>query len=99
MLAIVPASLRLVWAEELEKWLPHLRPGQVHVIEGREHRLTQLHKDAVELPAVTITSYEMMKRLSCEACQKGAAVKGGQGAGRGGGASNAPLVCKGPGRQ
>ncbi|GFR52842.1 hypothetical protein Agub_g15469, partial [Astrephomene gubernaculifera] len=24
LLCIVPASLRLVWAEELEKWLPHI---------------------------------------------------------------------------
>lgn len=29
LLIIVPASLRLVWAEEFEKWLPHLRPSQV----------------------------------------------------------------------
>jgi hypothetical protein len=24
---VVPASLRLVWAEEIERWLPHVRPG------------------------------------------------------------------------
>jgi hypothetical protein len=40
MLVIVPASLRLVWAEELERWLPHLRPSQVHVIEGKEDKLS-----------------------------------------------------------
>lgn len=39
VLIVVPASLRLVWAEELAKWLPHLRPSQVHVIEGRIDRL------------------------------------------------------------
>lgn len=39
---IVPASLRLVWAEELEKWLPHLRPSGIHVIEGKEDRVGQV---------------------------------------------------------
>ena len=29
LLVIVPASLRLMWAEELERWLPCLRPSQV----------------------------------------------------------------------
>lgn len=132
LLAIVPASLRLVWAEELEKWLPHLRPGRVRVIEGRDDRIclqqaaaaaggvqpgagggnpqdagggggpeapggapaaaaagaaAARDPDAIRalMPAVTITSYEMMKRLSCEACQKGAACGGGGGGGVGGG--------------
>ena len=40
MLVVVPASLRLAWAEELAKWLPHVRPSQVHVIEGRTDRLS-----------------------------------------------------------
>ena len=39
LLVIAPASLRLNWAEELEKWLPLLRPAHVRVIEGREDRL------------------------------------------------------------
>ncbi len=34
LLIVVPASLRLVWAEELERWLPHLRPNCIHVIYG-----------------------------------------------------------------
>jgi SNF2 family DNA or RNA helicase len=38
----VPASLRLVWAEELEKWLPHLRPSSIHVIEGKEGRVARV---------------------------------------------------------
>jgi SNF2 family DNA or RNA helicase len=45
LLIVVPASLRLVWAEELEKWLPHLRPSSIHVIEGKEHRVAQVHDD------------------------------------------------------
>jgi hypothetical protein len=38
LLIIVPASLRLVWAEEIERWLPHVRPGDVTVIEGKDDR-------------------------------------------------------------
>lgn len=38
LLIIVPASLRLVWAEEIERWLPHIRPGDVTVIEGKDDR-------------------------------------------------------------
>jgi SNF2 family DNA or RNA helicase len=38
LLVIVPASLRLVWAEEIERWLPHVRPGDVTVIEGKDDR-------------------------------------------------------------
>ena len=64
MLVSIPASLRLVWAEELEKWLPHLRPSSIHVIEGKTDRL-----QGSDLPAVCITSYEMMKRLTCDACK------------------------------
>ncbi|PRW44334.1 DNA annealing helicase and endonuclease ZRANB3 [Chlorella sorokiniana] len=64
LLVIVPASLRLVWAEELEKWLPHLRPSGIHVIEGKEDRVGQ-----GSLPHVVITSYEMMQRLTCDACK------------------------------
>ncbi len=64
LLIIVPASLRLVWAEELEKWLPHLRPSSIHVIEGKSDRL-----QGANLPAVCITSYEMMQRLTCDACK------------------------------
>jgi SNF2 family DNA or RNA helicase len=29
LLVIAPASMRLVWAEEFEKWMPHVRPSQV----------------------------------------------------------------------
>ena len=39
LLVVVPASLRLAWAEELARWLPHLRPSAVHLIEGRTDRL------------------------------------------------------------
>ncbi|GAB4813573.1 hypothetical protein N2152v2_000619 [Parachlorella kessleri] len=65
LLVVAPASLRLVWAEELEKWLPQLRPSTIHVIEGREGRVAPPN-----LPLVTITSFEMMQRLTCEGCKQ-----------------------------
>ena len=39
LLVIVPAAMRLVWAEELEKWLPSVRPSRIHVIESKADRL------------------------------------------------------------
>lgn len=37
---VVPAAMRLVWAEELERWLPvALRPAHLHVIESKADRL------------------------------------------------------------
>ena len=66
---IVPAALRLMWAEELEKWLPGIiRPSDIHLIEGRA---TRLDKNK-ELPLITITSYEMASRLTCKACKEAA---------------------------
>eukprot|EP00854_Cymbomonas_tetramitiformis_P016952 gene16952-20142_t len=32
LLVVVPASLRLMWVEELERWLPCLRPVDIHVV-------------------------------------------------------------------
>ncbi len=64
MLIIVPAALRLVWAEELEKWLPHVRPSAIHVIESKADRL-----DADARPGIVVTSYEMMHRLTCDDCK------------------------------
>lgn len=107
MLVVVPASLRLVWAEEVERWLPHVRPGEVTVIEGREDRLCDLPdanaRRLEKLPGITITSYEMLKRLSCAACQKlptgSAGSGGGRGRGGGRGSGKARQCCTGPGKQ
>ena len=32
LLVVVPASLRLMWVEELERWIPYLRPGHISVV-------------------------------------------------------------------
>lgn len=40
LLVVVPAAMRLVWAEELERWLPAaLRPAHLHVVESKADRL------------------------------------------------------------
>lgn len=38
-LVVVPAAMRLVWAEELERWLPALRPAHLHIVESKVDRL------------------------------------------------------------
>ena len=35
ILIIVPAVVKLNWAEELETWLDELEPGSIHVVRGR----------------------------------------------------------------
>lgn len=57
LLIVVPASLRLVWAENVEQWLPFLRPTDIHVIFGQK---TRLFKEE-ERPLVTICSYAMFR--------------------------------------
>ena len=52
---MVPASLRLVWAEELERWLPHLRPSSVHIIYSKSNRLP----GASEAQARLLRSYHL----------------------------------------
>lgn len=63
VLVVVPASLRLVWAEEFEKWMPHLAPSDIHVIFDSADKLRD--SDAYK---VVITSYDMLRRLSCKRC-------------------------------
>lgn len=49
LLVVVPASMRLVWAEELEKWLPDLPPHEIRVIEGKADRVIPR-----DIPQVTV---------------------------------------------
>ncbi|KAJ7564591.1 hypothetical protein O6H91_02G024600 [Diphasiastrum complanatum] len=58
LLVICPASLRLVWAEELERWLPFLSPNDLHLVFGRRNDLL----DSTP-PKVVIISYTMLNRL------------------------------------
>lgn len=60
LLVVCPATLRLVWAEEVEKWLgPLVPPGGVHVIGGSSDKLSR----GGEVPRVTIVSYNMLRIL------------------------------------
>lgn len=62
ILVAVPASLRLMWAEEIERWIPQLRPSDIHIIFGSQDRISGLPRQ----PRVVITSYTMMGRLKEE---------------------------------
>jgi len=62
LLVVCPASVRLVWAEELERWLPGLRPKDIHVIFNSATALPK-KCEADDVPAVTITSYNMLSNL------------------------------------
>ena len=62
LLVVCPASVRLVWAEELERWLPGLRPKDIHVIFNSGTALPK-KCEADDVPAVTITSYNMLSNL------------------------------------
>ncbi|GJP76976.1 hypothetical protein CLOP_g7415 [Closterium sp. NIES-67] len=41
VLIVCPACLRLQWAEQLERWLPFLRPSQIHVVFGQRDDLVE----------------------------------------------------------
>ena len=84
-LVVCPASLRLAWAEEAERWLSGvLRPSRVAVVDGAASAL-----GPGDSPDLAITSFEMLARRSCASCTRDstrAAVE--RGASNGGGRSN-----------
>lgn len=72
MLVVAPASLCLIWAEEVEKWLPGLvRPAAIHVVEGRADRIRssshpfQVHPQPRFNPAgfhTSVTPHQLTKQ-------------------------------------
>lgn len=74
LLIVVPASLRLVWAEEVEKWLPGLSPCDIHIIFDKTDRLRKPHNtipsSSEKFPQVVIVSYKMLEHLTCDCCAK-----------------------------
>ena len=68
LLIVVPASLRLVWAEEVEKWLPGLSPCDIHIIFDKTDRLRKPHNtipsSSEKFPQVVIVSYKMLEHLT-----------------------------------
>ncbi|GAQ80637.1 SNF2 domain containing protein [Klebsormidium nitens] len=59
LLVVVPASMRLPWAEELERWLPFLGPRDVHLVFSFQNDL----QEGVPCPKVVVISYTMLRRL------------------------------------
>ena len=90
-LVVCPASLRLAWAEEAERWLGGvLRPSRVAVVDGAASALAPGDE-----PDLAITSFEMLARRSCASCTRDSAraaaelgARKSDGGGRNGGGSN-----------
>ena len=70
LLIVVPASLRLTWANELERWLPTLiQPRDIHVIFSSDDRLSLRKRE--DPPRVTIISFKMLEILRQEIASVG----------------------------
>ncbi|CAM9370760.1 unnamed protein product [Lampetra planeri] len=54
MLVVVPSSLKYLWIEELEKWVPELLPGDIHLVENK----TDIR--AVTESRVTVLGYGLL---------------------------------------
>ncbi|CAL9698796.1 unnamed protein product [Knipowitschia caucasica] len=39
LLVVVPSSLKYPWIEELERWIPELQPGDIHLVETKSHTM------------------------------------------------------------
>lgn len=64
VLIICPACMRLVWAEELETWLPALvQPRHVHIIHSSNDMLAPGSCDLLGDTRVVIVSYAMARLL------------------------------------
>ncbi|GAQ80644.1 SNF2 domain containing protein [Klebsormidium nitens] len=77
LLVVVPASMRLPWAEELERWLPFLGPRDVHLVFSFQNDLQEgapCPKGIALSPSkcpifgsklrkVVVISYTMLRRL------------------------------------
>lgn len=59
LLVICPASLRLLWCEELEKWLPGIRPCDITVVQGS----ADWHPEAM---GTTLSAADTHKQQSCK---------------------------------
>jgi hypothetical protein len=55
-------------------------PHQIRVIEGKTNRLDRIDTPgcSVGMPRITITSYEMMRRLTCATCCQGSVLGCGE---------------------
>lgn len=56
VLVLMPASMRWAWADELEKWLPSLRPGDVKVVKAGTDT------DALSTSKFILCTYDLFQR-------------------------------------
>ena len=63
LIIVVPASLRLSWANELEKWLPGLLPSDIHVIFSSDDKLSlrqsHLHASSLSSSSLCLCNHKM----------------------------------------
>ncbi|CAM9597752.1 unnamed protein product [Discosporangium mesarthrocarpum] len=64
LLIVVPASMRLMWAEEVERWYPFLREDQVHLVQCSRDKLYREAETMATGPQVVIISYTMLRNLA-----------------------------------
>jgi len=53
LLVLCPTSLALAWCEELEKWCPFLKPGDINLVKGH-------HNEKMRTAPVTILTYGLV---------------------------------------
>eukprot|EP00960_Hanusia_phi_P007141 203180-Hanusia_phi.AAC.1 len=56
VVCLMPASMRWVWAEELEKWLTNLRPGDIKVVRS------STDVDNLRVAKMVIVTYDLLSR-------------------------------------
>ena len=63
LLVVTPASLRLTWAEEIERWAPTVSPKDIAVIFSSKDALDGVLGKDGSAPRITIVSYNMLSIL------------------------------------
>ncbi|XP_077955452.1 DNA annealing helicase and endonuclease ZRANB3 isoform X3 [Gasterosteus aculeatus] len=54
LLVVVPSSLRYLWIEELERWIPELQPGDINLVENKSHTM------GISSSKVTVLGYGLL---------------------------------------
>ncbi|XP_035249465.1 DNA annealing helicase and endonuclease ZRANB3 isoform X2 [Anguilla anguilla] len=54
LLIVVPSSLKYPWIEEMEKWIPELSPGDIHLVENK------MDVSGISSSKVTILGYGLL---------------------------------------
>uniref|UniRef100_A0A8C6S4L7 Zinc finger, RAN-binding domain containing 3 n=1 Tax=Neogobius melanostomus TaxID=47308 RepID=A0A8C6S4L7_9GOBI len=54
LLVVVPSSLKYPWIEELEKWIPELKPGDINLVENKSHTM------GISSSKVTVLGYGLL---------------------------------------